>query len=301
MTDGILLLDKPAGPTSHDIVEGVRRTLGRVRCGHAGTLDPFASGLLVIALGSATRLLRFLAGSDKTYEGVVRLGFATDTDDATGRPLGEPVVVSVHRTELDRAVGSLTGSIEQLTPAFSARKHEGVPLYRLARQGREIPEKRSTVHVAWQSCTPVSDDRLHIVVTVSAGTYVRAIARDLGAALGTGGHLESLRRLGSGPFLVDSAAKWPSGRDALLAAVVPVAKIPLGLPTVRVPEAGRLQLTAGAQVRLDAGATDEVDPTAWVRIVDEGGSLVGIGELLADEAGPGGRLLQPRIILSRSA
>src|SRR5438093_123730 len=150
--DGMLLVDKPQGPTSHDIVASVRRSLGAVRCGHAGTLDPFASGLLVLAVGRVTRMIRFLAGDEKTYEGLVRLGFGTDTDDRTGRPLGEARPVDFTGEDLARAVARLEGDFEQVGPAYSARKHQGVRHYRLARRGRDVPRRAARVRVEWHEC-----------------------------------------------------------------------------------------------------------------------------------------------------
>jgi tRNA pseudouridine55 synthase len=304
MTGGLLLVDKPAGPTSHDIVDAIRRALGGPRCGHAGTLDPFASGLLVVAVGRATRLLRFLSAAEKSYEGLVRLGFGTDTDDATGRPLSEPRPVGFAAADLHAALAALEGEFDQVSPAYSARKHEGVPLYRLARRGLASPSKSARVRVRWEQCEPLGPDLLRIRVTVSAGTYIRALARDLGEALGCGGHLAELRRLASGPFRVAEAVPFPADRETLERVVVPVDAIPLGLPAVTVaPEQARL-VRVGA--RQPASPLPQVAPDTavaprplaaddhFVRVLDGSGQLLAIAELLESPEGP---VLQPRVVL----
>lgn len=190
-----MLVDKPAGLTSHDVVQRVRRTYGERSVGHTGTLDPFATGLLVVLLGRATRLARFVEGQSKTYLAVARLGVRTDTDDATGRelpPAGRTTVVE--RDEIKAALATLSGAQQQRPPAFSAKHVGGVRSYRMARRGElvELPAVNVVVHHL--ELLDFAGDLVSFRTTVSAGTYIRAIARDLGARLGTGAHLVSLRR-----------------------------------------------------------------------------------------------------------
>jgi tRNA pseudouridine55 synthase len=322
-TDGLLLVDKPEGPTSHDVVEAVRRALGGARCGHAGTLDPFASGLLVIGVGKATRLLRFLAGAEKTYEGTIRLGVATDTDDRTGRPLHDPRHAAFGDADLASALEAVTGEFDQLPPGYSARKQGGVPSYRLARRGLEPPRSPSRVRVAWEECRREEPGLLRIRLTVSAGTYIRAIARDLGETLGCGGHLESLRRTASGPLLLQDATPVPQalaapGRmrrgdpspppgepppeasviaarladlgRALRAALIPPEGIPLGLPSEALSEDEARQVRSGSAIAWKAAAGSP----GYVRLLGPEGELVGVAEADAASAGP---LLKPRIVL----
>jgi len=195
--DGILLVDKARGKTSHDEVDRVRRETGERRVGHAGTLDPLATGLLVLALGKALRLVEFLQDHDKTYETVVELGVLTDTDDADGSAVGQGPVPS--REALEAAAAKLTGEIAQRPPAYSAVKVGGRRAYALARQGKppELAQRRVVVHeLALLDYTP---PRARFRVRGSKGLYVRSLARDLG------GHVVELRRLASGPFRVEDA------------------------------------------------------------------------------------------------
>lgn len=225
--DGLLVVDKPAGWTSHDVVGRVRRLAGTRKVGHAGTLDPMATGVLVLGLGRATRLLTYLVGADKEYTATIRLGQATITDDAEGEVTSAPGAERVDRDALTAAVGSLTGAIEQVPSAVSAIKVDGRRSYARVRAGEEVdlPARPVVVHrldvldvrgVRTDDHIAVTD--VDVQVTCSSGTYVRALARDLGAALGTGGHLTALRRTRVGPFtLVDALSL-----DALAAGVHPM-------------------------------------------------------------------------------
>ncbi|MGH7628417.1 MAG: tRNA pseudouridine(55) synthase TruB [Gemmatimonadales bacterium] len=199
-------MDKPAGPTSHDVVHRARRALGVRAVGHTGTLDPFASGLLVLLVGRATRVARFLDGLPKTYLAVARLGLRTDTDDRTGAPLGEARSVEAVEPEAVRAgVAAMVGSRAQRPPAYSAKQVGGVRSYRRARRGEtvELPEVPVTVYGA--EFRALQGDRVTFRVTVSTGTYVRALARDLGERLGVGAHLADLRREAIGGLRVEQA------------------------------------------------------------------------------------------------
>jgi len=203
--DGILNLDKPRGKTSFDMVALVRRLSGERRVGHAGTLDPEATGVLPICLGQATRLIEYLAEATKSYRAEVELGVATDTFDATGKVTQQGDVSSLTREQVEAALSSFRGSIEQTPPMYSAVKIKGVPLYRLARAGLEVPRKARRVELYrivlldWQP--PV----LAIEVECSKGTYIRSLAHDIGQKLGCGAHLKNLVRLKSDPFHITEA------------------------------------------------------------------------------------------------
>ena len=206
---GILLLDKPQGPTSHDLVARTRKALGTRKVGHAGTLDPMATGLMILGVDSSTRLLTYLVGLGKEYTATIRLGQATTTDDAEGEVTTSTDAGQVADAAILSAVSGLTGEIAQVPSTFSAIKVDGRRSYDLARSGEEVELKARTVTVSefavlgTRRSAAVVD--LDVRVVVSSGTYVRALARDLGAALGVGGHLTALRRTLVGPFDVSDA------------------------------------------------------------------------------------------------
>lgn len=251
-----MLVDKPAGPTSHDVVQRVRRALGTRAVGHTGTLDPFATGLLVVLVGRATRLARFVEAQPKTYLGTARLGLATDTDDRTGTPLGPPVdVAGIAEDRVVAAVAALQGEQQQRPPRYSARHVDGERSYRLARRGiaAELPATPVTVHrIELVSYAP---PELAFRVTVSAGTYVRALARDLGARLGVGAHLTALRREAVGALRIEDAV--PLERVDASALRPPGAA--LGhLPTRELDEPGRLAVSHGRALPVEPGASGDV-------------------------------------------
>lgn len=203
---GVLPVDKPSGPTSHDVVALARRALDIRKIGHTGTLDPFASGLLLLCVGPATRIAEYLVGAAKTYEAVARLGVRTDTLDLEGRVVQEEEGWrDIGRERLDEAIRGLTGTQDQVPPAFSAKKVRGEAAYRKARRGEvvELAPARVTVHALEVTSFAPPDVRLRL--RCSSGTYVRAIARDLGEALGVGAHLRELRRTAVGPMRVENA------------------------------------------------------------------------------------------------
>ncbi len=202
---GLLNIDKPAGITSHDVVSRVRRAARMRRVGHAGTLDPLATGVLLVCLGRATRLVEYLTGRPKTYEAAIRLGQTTDTYDAEGAVTAERPVAFTE-ADLARALARFRGEIEQVPPMYSAVKQGGQPLYKLARQGKEVarPPRRVTIYqldvLDWRP--PL----LSLRIVCSKGTYIRSLAHDLGEALGSGGHVAALRRTAVGGFTLDTAA-----------------------------------------------------------------------------------------------
>jgi tRNA pseudouridine55 synthase len=216
--EGLLLVDKPAGITSHDVVDRVRRELGTRKVGHAGTLDPLATGLLVVGVGRATRLLRYLSGLDKEYEGTGRLGEETDTLDAEGEVV-RTAPVSATRADVERAMSALTGELEQRPPAYSAVKVGGVTLHRAARRGETVEAPPRIVRVESFDLESFDGRDFGFRVRCSSGTYVRVLVADVGAALGDGAHLIALRRTRVGPFSLQESApldalRTPLGLDA---------------------------------------------------------------------------------------
>ena len=205
MLNAVLVLDKPAGLTSHDVVNRVRRITGERSIGHLGTLDPMATGVLPLLLGRFTRLAQFFNDSRKIYEGEIRFGFATDTYDREGEPIGPVSSVQPSLEEIQRHLASLTGHIQQTPPAYSAKKIHGVAAYKLARHDKVVEMKPVAVEVHRFEVHSVLEDRARFVAEVSAGTYIRALAHDLGQALGCGAHLSELRRTRSGEFGISQA------------------------------------------------------------------------------------------------
>jgi tRNA pseudouridine55 synthase len=234
--NGILLIDKPEGPTSADVVRRVGRLIPSTRIGHLGTLDPFASGLLPLCVGEGTKIAPFLNAADKEYEGVIALGLATDTGDCTGRPVRTSEIVDITDAQIREIERRFHGEYHQIPPMYSALKREGVPLYKLARKGIEIEREARLVHISSLEIIPQQPGRLLFRVSCSKGTYVRVLAEDIGVALGSAAHLESLRRTRFGGFELkdavtlvawspDSSAGWLSIRQALA-----------GLPAVALDE-----------------------------------------------------------------
>ena len=204
--EGVLLVDKPRGPTSHDIVDRVRRFLHMKKVGHAGTLDPMATGLMLILVGRATKVSQYLMSLDKEYTGTVTLGVTTDSQDAEGEILGEAPVPELDRAALEEAMKGFVGDQYQTPPMFSAKKIDGQPLYKLARKGKTVEREPRVIHVSAFELTGLDLPRFTFRLRCSKGAYVRTIAHDLGAALGCGGHLSELRRTEVGSFNVDKAA-----------------------------------------------------------------------------------------------
>jgi tRNA pseudouridine55 synthase len=276
---GVLVVDKPAGPTSHDVVDRVRLVLGEKRAGHTGTLDPFATGVLPVCLGKATRLVRFLAGGEKVYRATVRLGFATSTDDALGEPLGPPREVRADAAAVREAARGLTGDLLQVPPVFSAKRHGGQRHYDLARQGVAVERAPAPVTVHALEVLEVAGGRIEVEVRCSPGTYVRALARDLGEALGVGGHLTALRRTRSGTFGIDAAVGWEDLADHAHDRLLPLSGLLGEMPAARVDGRGARALRHGRDLGREmvvAGFPEDAAP-ARMRILDEsGGSLLAL-------------------------
>jgi tRNA pseudouridine55 synthase len=277
---GLLIVDKPAGLTSHDVVGRVRRLAGTRRVGHAGTLDPMATGVLVVGIEKATRLLGHLALTQKQYAATIRLGERTDTDDADGEIVARQPADGVADAALRQAAAALTGEIQQVPPGISAIKVGGQRAYRLTREGAPPDLPARTVTVAELDITAIRRSAgpagglldVDVQVTCSSGTYIRAIARDLGAALGTGGHLTALRRTRVGPYRIAEAT--PLDELAAAAGTVPLPVIPLAAAAAAAFDSR--QLTA-----------DEA------RLIGHGGRLPALGAGPAPVAafGPDGALI----------
>lgn len=203
--NGVLIIDKPAGLTSHDVVNRARRVLGQRSVGHLGTLDPMATGVLPLVTGSFTRLAQFYANSEKAYEGTIRFGFSTDTYDLDGEPSSPPQSVALKEEAIEALAEKFRGVIEQMPPPFSAKKIKGVPAYKLARKHREVVLDPVQVEIKEFDVLSVDDDRVRFRARVASGTYMRSVAHDMGQALGCGAHLESLRRTGLAEFTLADA------------------------------------------------------------------------------------------------
>lgn len=293
MTAGVLAVDKPAGPTSHDVVDRARRALGTRRVGHFGTLDPFASGLLVLGVGPATRLAPFCVGHPKTYRATVRLGERSDTDDSEGAIEPTLPVPIPDRAAVERATAAWTGTVSQVPPAYSAKHVDGRRAYALARAGETVTLAAATVRIDAIEIERYAWPELEILVRCGPGTYLRALARDLGEELGTGGHCSALRRLASGPFRVEDAIAWSALAEpgTARAALAPAWRAVADRPLARLDAEGQRAFAAGREIDVPADA-----PAApgWARVHGPGGFL-GMGEVV--EAAASRLRLRPRRVL----
>jgi tRNA pseudouridine55 synthase len=292
--DGLLPIDKPAGPTSHDLVARVRAATGARRVGHTGTLDPPATGLLLLLLGRATRLARFVPDAPKTYRGELVLGVTTATDDLAGEILRRHEGPLPEQEAVLAAAAAGCGRRLQTPPAYSARHVDGKRLYRMARRGVTVEAPASEVTVdRFDVAAGPTPDRIAYELVVSAGTYVRAAVRDLGALLGCGAAVASLRRVGIGPFEVADAIVPPEGRaelrDAVRQRLVSLDAIPLSLPSLLLTtQTQAVAFRAGrAVIAIEAEPPDE----RLVAVRDADGRLLGVGTA-------GGVELKPRVVLS---
>ncbi|HEX9292519.1 MAG TPA: tRNA pseudouridine(55) synthase TruB [Gemmatimonadales bacterium] len=274
---------KPAGPTSHDVVDIARRALGEQRVGHLGTLDPFAKGLLVLVVGRATRLAPFAAEWPKTYEGVIRLGVTTDTDDLTGAVVATASWTGITPAQLAEVIGSFRGAYDQRPPAYSAVKIEGERAYRRARRGETVAPEPRPVEIRELELVEAAVPDLQFRATVSAGTYLRSLARDIGAKLGCGAHLTALRRTAVGPLrLADAVAPETVTPAALQDAAILVGH----MPRRQVDKKERDAVVHGRPI--PSGQT--ADGTRQIAIF-AGDELLAVAERLGD-------LLKPRVVVA---
>ena len=288
---GLLLVDKPAGMTSHDVVARVRRLAGTRRVGHAGTLDPMATGVLILGIGSATRLLTYLVGADKDYDATIRLGVATTTDDAEGEITGVTSAAHVTDAQIVEGMRALTGHIEQRPSTVSAIKVDGKRAYARVRAGEQVDLATRPVQVAqFEMRTRSRHDEvidLDVHVRVSSGTYVRALARDLGAGLGVGGHLTSLRRtrVGSVTLAMCHALSALEGLSASRLPILPLADaLAAVMPVVHLP--GPLAVRARHGARLSVTDLGQPVPSGPVGLLDPDGVAIAVAQHLDSVLAP---------------
>jgi tRNA pseudouridine55 synthase len=290
--NGVLIIDKPAGLTSHDVVNRVRRILQQTSVGHLGTLDPLATGVLPLVTGSLTRLAQFYGASEKTYEGVIRFGFATDTYDSDGEAIGSAQIVNVSLEQIRALARSFIGLIEQMPPPFSAKKIKGVPAYKLARKHQEIALKPVQIEIKEFEILAVEGDHASFRAHVASGTYMRSIAHDMGQRLGCGAHLQSLRRTRLGEFdlsqahtLEDLDAACRTGNNEEIF-IHPRRLLP-EFPCVTASEESAALIRNGRAVNLP-----ELSQARQVKV------FAGQRELIAIATRIAGTLFHPRIVLA---
>jgi len=296
--DGILAVDKPAGITSHDVVDHVRRVTGMRRIGHTGTLDPRATGLLLLCLGKATRLSEFFLGLDKAYEGRMRLGVISASYDMEGPIIEErPVPESLTREMIQAACNPFLGDIQQVPPMVSAVKRGGTPLYKMARKGIEVERKPRTVRVDEFRITAWEPPCAYLCVRCSSGTYVRALCHEVGLALGCGAALDTLRRIQVGRFTLDQAAPLDSLRtpEEVQDRLIPMGKA-LDLPAVVADNVQTALIENGNPILTRERLNTE--PGAKVQVLDRRGRLIAIAEAQPSAAG---YRIMPKRVLSRQA
>ncbi len=280
--DGVLVVNKPEGWSSHDAVNKVRRLAGTRRVGHLGTLDPMATGVLPLVVGRATRLAQFYTRADKTYDAVIRFGYSTDTYDRDGAPTGPDTNPAIGRDELAAALDNFTGLLMQTPPPVSAKKISGTPAYKLARKNLPVELKPVEVKVYSIELLEHSPNQARVVVKCSAGTYMRAIAHDLGKALGCGAFLQTLVRTASGDFTIGQARSIQqlealAGEGRLAEALIPAAELLPQFPSETVDALTAGQIRQGRDFRV---SPFRVRPaTRYVKAINEAGELVAIGEM----------------------
>jgi tRNA pseudouridine55 synthase len=303
MKDGLLLVDKEPGCTSHDVVQKARRILKQKKIGHCGTLDPEATGLLLLTLGLATRLTRFLIRAPKVYEGTIRFGVETDTYDAVGQVVREApaeAVAALDRAAVEAEMRRFEGTFQQAAPPYSAKKVGGVKFYELARRGEEVPEESKEVTV--YELSPVGelqDGRLGFRLACSSGTYARTLAHDLGRRLGIGAHLSELRRTKIGPFEVGQAVKAGELAERVEAgqgvggAFVPFDQIPLPFGEVTADPQQEQRISHGQTVLVRELAGEEGD---WVKLLNRRRELIAVGTVVERIGAGGVGIVQPKVV-----
>lgn len=292
--NGVIVIDKPAGMTSHDVVSRARRLLGERSIGHLGTLDPLATGVLPLVVGKLTRLAQFYLHSEKTYEGEIRFGFATDTYDAEGDPVGETRAVQLVLDDLRALAGRFQGVVEQMPPPFSAKKIAGVPAYKLARKKKDVELKPVQVHIKEFDILGVDGDRARFRARVASGTYMRSVANDMGKLLGTGAHLASLRRTAVAEFDLGDARTLEEVESAIRsddletidALFVHPRRLLPALPAVTANDESASKIRAGRAVNLP-----EMSRAPQVKVFYGQSDLIAIATRIA------GTLFHPKVVL----
>ena len=296
----LLLVDKPPGLTSHDVVERARRVTGVKKIGHTGTLDPMATGLLILCCGRAARLQGFLTGLPKTYEGTIALGRATTTYDAEGETLSEHASeIAISASDLEEAAAHFRGEFQQSPPPYSAKKIGGRKFYEMARQGEAVPQLPKSVTVSELTLRPRGPRDLEFTLSCSSGTYVRSIAHELGERLGVGAHLSSLRRTRIGDFDLEDAIPlgiFESAEEDVRVApphAIPLAMIPFSFPKMVVAslEAWKIRRGQAIPARLSGADGD------WVSLLSPDGQMLALGQMTPVGTGKIS-MIKPRIVLA---
>ncbi|MEM9176619.1 MAG: tRNA pseudouridine(55) synthase TruB [Myxococcota bacterium] len=281
---GFLVVDKPSGMTSHDVVDAARKWLGTRRVGHLGTLDPQATGVLPLAIRNATKLIPFIEGGAKGYDGTIVLGAETDTLDHEGEVTARFEGVLPDRATVEKALGEFLGDVQQVPPMYSAVKKDGVPLHKLARQGKEVERDPKWITIDSLEMTRFDSPELDVRVLCSAGTYVRVLAADLGRVLGCGAHLGGLRRTRSGPFVLEEAKRFEQIEAALeedaLSALLVSPEEALGFPVLGLNRELRIRLVNGGDI--PAGELHSRKPGTRISVLSEDGDFLAVGEIRAD-------------------
>ena len=294
MESGILLIDKPEGPSSARVVQKVKVILGARKVGHLGTLDPFASGLLLLGINEGTKIAQIFLNSQKGYTGIISLGAETDTQDLTGKVLQVRDVPRLGDEDLEKLKAAFTGSMRQVPPMFSALKRSGQPLYRLARQGRSVPRPEREIKIERIRLWKLGSEELGFEVLCSKGTYIRTLAADMGNYLGCGGHLKSLRRLSCGHLTLDQAVSLEELSLLKDRRNVPLASLNRVLEHIR-----QVSLESRLLSSLRMGQQDvlaEMGPPkggeTMVRLSDRAGNLVALAQWVDGEGGGSWRLFR---------
>lgn len=282
--DGIVVLDKPVGISSSKALNEVKALFGARKGGHTGSLDPLASGMLVICFGEATKISAFLLDADKHYRTTFKLGIKTTTGDAEGEVVSRQVVPEIGSDRLEQVLAGFRGEISQVPPMYSALKHKGQPLYKLAREGKEVERQPRNVRIYQLSLLRQAKDEIELDIHCSKGTYIRTLAEDIGDALGCGAYVSQLRRTGLGPYreqemvsieqLQQAAA---AGREALEQLMQPVESALSRWPDVQLTEDTAYYMRQGQPVIVPHAPTE-----GWVRLYSGQGSFMGVGEILDD-------------------
>ena len=293
--NGILVVDKPAGISSNDVVQQAKRLFGAQKVGHTGSLDPLATGVLPLCFGEATKFSQYLLDADKKYWAQVRLGITTETADADGEVIAQADTSGITESQVTAALETFVGEIEQIPSMYSALKHQGQPLYKLARQGIEVERAPRRISIYSAELLQFSEASIELRVHCSKGTYIRSLAEDLGAALGCGGHVSALRRLAAGPYEEARATTLDELREVgdvreMDALLLPVSSAVGSWPAVRLHEDTAHYVRQGQPVQVAHAPTD-----GWVQIFElaEEDRFLGVGEILTD-----GRVAPRRLVAS---
>lgn len=300
MHNGLLLIDKEPRCTSHDVVRHVRSAVGQRKIGHCGTLDPDATGLLLMTLGRGTRLTRFLIRAPKVYVGTLRFGTTTDTYDASGTVVDRRETTGLDDGAIRDAMQTFVGEYRQTPPPFCAKKVKGVKYYELARRGEEVPRESTTVTVFdFVPCSDLAEDRVEFRLSCSSGTYARSLVHELGTILGPGAHLEKLRRLQVGPFKVEDAVRVETlqhaenGLDGVGGAWIPFDEIPLPFAEIAADAQQERRIAHGQTVLVRHPIGEEGD---WVKLTNSRQEFIAVGTVIERIGSAGGGVVQPRIV-----